>query len=426
MRYWYSTFGIGNLSSDQKGSHMSALCKNCGASLIFNPATQKVSCRSCGSAWEPEELEGSDTGSTSADADTPMPTDRNRARQKVYDCYVYTCKNCGGSILVTGSETSTTCAYCGSANVILSRFTKEKSPDYILPFQFSKETAIRKIKEISEMRILVPDAFQNLDPESVHGIYVPYWLVNVHHAEAGVFQGEEGDGEDTRVYYYGRSASMKFTDLQIEASEALDDVCTERLDVFDTTKMKPFHENYLLGFYSDRSDIHFVNMRRAIRKKTLPLFTSYCLPTIRAMNKRLYKEEHETIIDKDIRYVLFPVWFVTVKYQNVDYTILVNGESGKVASVIPADQATFRKWVFGGGLAIGFLSAVLALIIRDYSGMSASGSELTSLITLSIIVTLILSTVFILLGKVLSHSIDKLNSVTQNPRAYKFIKKREG
>ena len=124
--------------------------------------------------------------------------------------------------------------------------------------------------------------------------------------------------------------------------------------------------------------------------------------------------------------MLFPVWFVTVKYQNVDYTILVNGESGKVASVIPADQVTFRKWVFGGGLAIGFLSAVLALIIRDYSGMSASGSELTSLITLSIIVTLILSTVFILLGKVLSHSIDKLNSVTQNPRAYKFTKKREG
>ena len=36
---------------------MATLCKNCAAPLVFDPLTQKVVCRSCGSSWDAEEVE---------------------------------------------------------------------------------------------------------------------------------------------------------------------------------------------------------------------------------------------------------------------------------------------------------------------------------------------------------------------------------
>ena len=39
---------------------MATLCKNCGAPVIFDPRTQKVTCTACGSAWNAEDIESSD------------------------------------------------------------------------------------------------------------------------------------------------------------------------------------------------------------------------------------------------------------------------------------------------------------------------------------------------------------------------------
>ena len=405
---------------------MANTCKNCGASIIFHPAIQKVLCQSCGSTWEPEELVLDEEDVSVSDAKKPEPFSKSYIRQKMFNCFIHTCNACGAELLVTSAETSMTCSFCGSTNMVKSRLTKEKRPDYILPFQCSKETAIRQIQEYCQNKILMPDAFKKLDPESVRGIYIPYWLTNVHHAEAGVFQGEVSDGENMTVYYYGRSVSMEFTDLQIEGSEALDDACSERLGLFDLDKLRPFHENYLLGFYSDRSDMRFIGLRRAVRKKTVDLFRNFCIRDIRAANKSLVKEDHKTIIGNDIRYALFPVWFVTAEYNHERYTILVNGESGKVAGVIPFEEKKFRKTVLVGGAVIGLVIALLALMIRLPNDDAYAVTSPLSLIVISVILTLLLSGTFLLVGNTFLTAVEKLQSLTKNQRLINFAKKREG
>ena len=120
---------------------MATLCKNCGHALIYDPAIRKMHCMVCGSAFEAEEVE--------SQAKKYRENERVMTRGEVYgddevveeflENYVYTCSECGGEIAIHGTETSSTCIYCGNPNVVFSRVVKGKKPDYIIPFAVTKE-----------------------------------------------------------------------------------------------------------------------------------------------------------------------------------------------------------------------------------------------------------------------------------------------
>ena len=69
--------------------------------------------------------------------------------EKYMDCYVYSCSECGGEIIVNGTEASTTCVYCGNPNVVFNRNARQKCPEYVLSFSVTKEQAI-------ELSVFIP------------------------------------------------------------------------------------------------------------------------------------------------------------------------------------------------------------------------------------------------------------------------------
>ena len=99
---------------------MATLCKNCNHALVFDPAIQKMHCMYCGSAFLAEEVE--------SEAKKFRENERVLTRGEVYgddeviedflECYVYTCSECGGEIVIHGSESSSKCIYCGNPNVV--------------------------------------------------------------------------------------------------------------------------------------------------------------------------------------------------------------------------------------------------------------------------------------------------------------------
>ena len=400
---------------------MATICPNCGSTLFFNPATQEVTCRACGSSRPPEE----DTTS-SVSPEKPVPASSVRIQQKLHDRYVFTCRSCGGKVFVSSQETSTTCIYCGSASVVSSRIAEENRPDFILPFQFTKEQAVEKIREHCRQGFLVPKAFTSIDPETVRGIYIPYWLVDVYHAEAAIIYGEKGDGENMVPFFYGRSGTVTGKDLAIESSSNLRDDFSDQLGSFDLSKLKPFNEEYLLGFYSDRSDISYIQLRRSIRKKTGAYFSSAAIREISAINKRIYKEDHSTLIDKDIRYVLLPVWFVTVNYAGKPHTILVNGESGKVVCGIPWDAKRLRKIACVAGAAIGLLTALFYSQYIDDKWSGRIRGESSTFIIFTIFLSLILSGACYLIGALMFHNAHEQLRLTRDQSVFNYTKKRQG
>lgn len=46
---------------------------------------------------------------------------------------------CGGEILSTENAATGFCSFCGASTILDSRIAREKRPDYIVPFQITKE-----------------------------------------------------------------------------------------------------------------------------------------------------------------------------------------------------------------------------------------------------------------------------------------------
>ena len=99
-------------------------------------------------------------------------------KDRYMDCYVYACSECGGEIIINGTEASTTCVYCGNPNVVFSRIAKQKCPEFVMPFSVTKEEAIRRAREQIRKGIFVGTPRHVLGPLLVvleggqHGVLV--------------------------------------------------------------------------------------------------------------------------------------------------------------------------------------------------------------------------------------------------------------
>ena len=242
---------------------MATLCKNCSHALVFDPAKQKLVCVACGSTFFPEEVE-SEAKAYREDLNAESINKINGTDDKdLMDCYVYTCSECGDEIIVNGTEASTTCVYCGNPNVVFSRIAKQKCPEYVLPFSVTKEKALQIARERISKGFFVPKEIKNFTVDCCRGIYLPYWIVNADFYDAVVVQGQVRQGKSSVTKYFGRAGSMKLKNLPLDASRALSDETSAKLEPYVLRDLKPFDEDYLAGFYSNVSDVTYSDIRRA-------------------------------------------------------------------------------------------------------------------------------------------------------------------
>ena len=322
---------------------MATLCKNCGHALVFDPTSQKLVCGACGGAFAPEEIE--------AEA-MPYREDLEAvSAEKAYgeksadtmDCYVYTCSECGGEIIINGTEASTTCVYCGNPNVVFSRISKQKRPELVLPFAITKEKAIELVHKKIDKGLFIPKDIKHFKPECVRGIYIPYWIVNADYTNAVVVSGRVRRGKHSVTRYYGRAGEMHIKNLPIDASRVLTNESSFRLEPYDLTWLKPFDEDYLAGFYSNVSDVVYDDLRRAALGRANDYFAEEALGDVHdgASNKKIISNRPSIRLDRDMVYAMLPAWFITFRYKGKPNTILVNGQSGKVVCGLPWNKILF-------------------------------------------------------------------------------------
>jgi len=320
---------------------MATLCKNCGSPVVFDPKLQKVVCSACGSAWAAEDIQSSDKELLEKNKAVSYKDVYGETTREFVDCYIYTCSSCGGEISINGSEVSTKCVYCGSTSVVFNRISKEKAPEFIIPFSISKEDAVARIRQTFSNGMFVPKEIKNFNPSDVRGIYLPYWIVNGYHSEAEIIRGSRGSGKSRHTVYCGRAGSMGITNLPVDASIMLSDESSQRLEPFDFSKFVPFDEDYLLGFYSNVSDLTNVDLYEAVNKRASQCFQKKSMETFSANNKSVTLSRSATLIHKDVFYAMLPVWFVSFDYEGKHNTLLVNGQTGKVVGGVPWNKNLF-------------------------------------------------------------------------------------
>lgn len=405
---------------------MATLCKNCSHALVFNPETQKLECSYCGSSFKAEEIESESKKYRQDLQAESMDTVYGETDGKYMDCYVYTCAECGGEIIINGSESSTTCIYCGNPNVVFSRIARQKCPDYILPFSISKDKAVSMVRERLKKGIFVPSKIKKIKIDCVRGIYLPYWLVNAEYSGAVVLSGQVHEGKHTRTYYFGRAGDMNIKNLPIDASKMVSDESTARLEPFSMSLLKSFDEDYLAGFYSNVTDITYSDLRSSALTRAKEYFEDEAIHDCVVENPKIIRSNPSIKLNNDLIYAMLPAWFISFKYKKKHHTILINGDTGKVVCGIPWNKILFYSLLIG----LGILITAAAFFVFRYTlpfflaagGSSRSSSNRGKLIAFLIAGIIALFTTGI--RKVVK--VVKNIKLTQDRDTFNFMKKRQG
>ena len=317
---------------------MAVLCSNCSGKLIFNPATQKLECANCGSFFSPEDVR---------DLNADL-------HSKYYDTRVYICGHCGAEVVTSDSEASTFCVYCGNPAIVFSRISKEYKPDGIIPFQVTKEDAIRYVKLRFLKNPMVPkEVKEKLTPGNIRGIYVPYWIINAAFSETDMLSGEVKNGKRTEKRWYARAGEVKLKNVPVDGSKILNDDIS------------------MNGFYSNTSDTSYNELRTSAAERCHKLYAGDVVKDIPAKNVKIEDSIYWVDIQDDPIYIMMPVWFFTFKYDGKPYTILINGQTGKVVGTMPWKQKSL--YMITGGLTVLTLAVMSLLFVAlkyNFFGLS--------------------------------------------------------
>ncbi|MBR2821895.1 MAG: TFIIB-type zinc ribbon-containing protein [Clostridiales bacterium] len=357
-------------------------CRNCAGRLVFDPSSQKLVCESCGSMFKPEEFDISEKEELLDQKAVSMNQIQGTDDKDFMDCYVYTCASCGGEIIINGTEASTACIYCGNPAVVFSRIARHKRPQYVIPFKITKEEAVKIVRERFWQGRFIPKEIKNFKADNVRGIYIPYWIIDCDHKAAVVVKGQVSSGKSSRTEYFGRAGRLKLRDFPLDASKMLSDASSQRLEPFNLRVMKPFDEDYLLGFYSNISDITYGHLRNAASIRCEAYFNEAALKDVSgASRKSIYTSKSQTSIDyNNVRYAMLPAWFVTYEFKGKHNTILVNGQTGKIVCGVPWNKVKFFALLILTGIALTvvsyfILNPILNALFASSSGRSSSNSN---------------------------------------------------
>lgn len=400
---------------------MIAKCTYCGGALKYDAEIHMLVCEYCLGMFpvektEEEKLLSQESDEQDRTRSASFINDLPKAGMEEMECSIYKCQGCGAELVINDVEAATYCAYCGQPSVVFDRIAKRRRPKYIIPFSISKNAAIVNIRKRFLKGGFVPKEIKYFNPDVLRGIYVPYMLYNVRCRSRQLIRSNilvsNAFGSDTKTHYCYRDAEAVFSELPADASSRISNEFTERLEPYYLNAMVEFKAEYLSGFYADLEDDDFVNLKQLVKKRTVSMTNDRIIKTVPGQDKALLKSKFSHIFEKE-SYALFPVWFMQFHREDETYTIMVNGQTGKVVATMPSDR--IKVFLFF------FLSAIFFSTLGFYLFPMFWLTE-----NLSIPITLTLTIPALFIGGI--RKLRGLNSgrrFTSGTHIKKFVKERQ-
>lgn len=333
-------------------------CPGCGAAMEFDGESGKLTCGSCGTQLTVEEYNNLPLGE-----DTYTQADHGEST--TIQVQIFKCPSCGAELMTDEHTVATICSYCGNPGLISDRMVGVHSPKAVLPFRITKEQAVERFLKWTRHGLLTPNDFTSKNTlEKITGMYVPYWLydyrirVDMTAQATRSHTTRRGDMEYTYTDHYQvyRQVDTEFEKIPVDASDRMDDQVMECLEPYDYQEMKDFEMGYLSGYVADKysagSDTFQERAKTRAREAAIGVARSTIggYHTVQVINQRA--EIHE----KNVDYVMLPVWVLNYRYQGKDYAFTLNGQTGKLHGKLPISKGKMAKWF---GIISGISFAVI-------------------------------------------------------------------
>lgn len=362
-------------------------CPSCQGPLAYKPGMRgKIQCEYCDTIFSVEDLAKLFAAEEEAAARNKEAQDQKWAAEEAGHDWdpeeaailrAMTCPSCGAELVTDENTMATQCCYCGNPTMVPKQFQGMLKPDYVMPFEKTKEEAKAAFKEFCKGRRLLPDDFISSNRiEKIQGMYVPFWLFDAKVDGYAQYTATESrvwdDGDDTITetdhYRCIREGSMSFRRVPVDGSKSMDNTYMQSIEPYDYSKLVDFNTTYLAGYLADKYD---VDAEAAVpdADKRIRVSTSEVLrETVTGYDTVLVDECRMAKGECSSAYAMAPVWILSSRYKGEVYTFMMNGQTGKFIGSLPIDYSKAYKYAGAGALiSLPILYYVCKFLVAMFS-----------------------------------------------------------
>ena len=340
---------------------------------------------------------------------------------ELMDNKVYTCTSCGAELGLTGVETSSFCAYCGQPSIVFSRMEKCTKPDCIIPFAVTRDEALKLVRNRLNSGLMVPKEVKNFQVEKLCGIYIPYWLFDASYSDSMVIKSRVKQGKSTTTKYYRVNCNCNLFYFPMDASRNLNDNSSKKLDPYDYSGIRPFNPSYMSGFYSDRFDMSSDTMTVNATYRAQSMMYEKAKKTVPGSPQCIDNSAPVFHVKKKY-YTMLPAWFLSFKHEGSTYTVMVNGQTGKVAGAVPYDKKRFSVFLVGCFLG---LSAVITPITAWLTQVIFGSTNTSANSYKALVIPLVLGGFCFVWAQAKYNKFQKNMELAREEKMTKFVKERQ-
>ncbi len=342
-------------------------CPNCGATIVFNPSSGKISCEYCGyEARLPKPEEGRKVCEIDFDSAVGTESFVWGVEKKSVEC-----KSCGAVSIYDALETAGTCPFCGSTQVMPAATEKTIAPGGVCAFTVTRSEAGEEFSKWLKKKLFAPKkAKKSASPDAFKGVYLPYWTFDARTtsnftARAGYNRTVKDRDGKTHTETTWRPVSgvyQEFIDDELVlASTRHEGSGIDRCGSFFLSRLIPYNPQTLAGFAAERYSIGLKEGWGIAQNSIHGKLEDHIDNHVKAHwnCNRTDRVRFSTIYSKvTYKYILLPVWISSFKYKDKVYQFVVNGQTGKVGGKAPVSKGRVILAVI---LVIGVALALRAL-----------------------------------------------------------------
>lgn len=326
-------------------------CEGCGADLHFDIGQQQLKCPYCGFVKQIELREDADIREQDLESmlsRVQAQHDAGHIDDQPGDLEVR-CDKCGGTVVFTGTLTSSECPYCGAPiqREKIHTATQRIPVDGVLPFMVDEPTARRKLADWISSRWFAPNEFLKRGAEGrFNGVYLPYWTFDA--MTFNVYRGERGENytvtvgsgnnrrTETRTRWYDAHGNFQrfFDDVLVVATTGLPREYILGLEPWPLAKCLPFTQQVLAGYLARTYDVPLEAGFDDAKQRVKDAIEIDVRQRIGGDKQRIHVL-NSRLDALTFKHILLPVWMLAYRYHGQPYRVFINAGTGEVQGERP-------------------------------------------------------------------------------------------
>ncbi len=343
------------------------ICPQCGAQMAYDIQAGRFTCAHCGYAQAAEDSDSTWTADRAEQVlDFVMPTSRGHRWAEAH--HRLSCVQCGALSLLPPGYKSFQCPYCGSNQMVEAAEDQELiDPQVIALIKVNAEKAQGKVRDWLGRGFFAPDDLRQAGSHlHLRPAYYSCWTFDGNIEANWSCEVQEGNGR--YVHWEPRSGveSRFFDDVLVSGVQALTDGELSSVEPFKLKELHEFKPEYLAGWPAIVYDRSLAEASLKARQRVARQYRG-------ELNTRVEvgKEKRNLQISRaqwsamTFKHVLLPLWIGTYRYQDKEFHLLVNGQTGKVGGKKPRDPVKLVMAILIGAVVLVFLGLMLAWLLSQ-------------------------------------------------------------